>query len=154
MREWSRDACAYVVSQLAKSASVWTERTQRGRKKQEVDRKKMNEKRKRCTKIKEERVQVVSGLKSKAANNDRKLPLTLHEKKKPAGCTCWKTRKMQKLDWSVDLEAEQIRQGVVEMIKKSGHMSWETQWGRRDRRLKTHKFEKTQKKYYGEDESR
>ena len=33
--------------------------------------------------------------------------------------TCWKTRKMQKMDWSVDLNAEQIRQGVMEMIKHS-----------------------------------
>ena len=74
-----RDACAYVVPQLAECEHV---EKKHGRRRKEKEDRKMNEKRK--SKIKEEWGQLAVGVKTKAANNDRKLPPTLHEKTRRA----------------------------------------------------------------------
>ena len=111
-----RDACAYVVTQLANSASVWKGSMEGEGRRKKIE--KMNEKGKECTKIKNQRRTGTASSRSKnQGSNQWQKTTTDAARKKPAGRTCWKTRIMQKMDGSVDLNAEQIHQGVMEMVK-------------------------------------
>ena len=78
--ECDRDARAYVVPQLAKKASVWKVSTEREGRRKKIE--KMNEKRK--SKNQKGRGPLAVGVKTKAANNDRKLPPTLQGKTRRA----------------------------------------------------------------------
>ena len=74
---------------------------------------------KKKIKIKEERGQLAVGMKNQGSKQGQKTT-TDAARNKPAGHTYWKTRIMQEMDWCVDLNAQQIRQGVMEMIKHPG----------------------------------